>query len=285
MSANLWDSTQACQWLLDRQTLAALRTRDLERFSHDEFVLLTLHYANIIQRVCRRLQVRQHVVGTALLYWRRFFTKNALMDIDPYLVAGTAVYVACKIEECPHHIKNVVNEMRNCLGAEAFPYEAASIADFEYYLLEELEFSLVVFHPYRSIQQFLARLGLVKPCLQTAWYIANDAYRTDLLLLYPPYMIALAAVYMATCITDFSGNGSASQGQGAVSSAAAQPLGSSQFAEVRAFFSSLNVDMRDILAITQDIFSLYRVWETYTDNGIAGILDRLGVPSAPAAKA
>ena len=33
------------------------------------------------------------------------------------LVAGTCIYVACKIEECPHHIRNVANEMRALGGA------------------------------------------------------------------------------------------------------------------------------------------------------------------------
>jgi hypothetical protein len=36
-------------------------------------------------------------------------------------------------------------------------------------------------------------------CLQTAWTIVNDSFFTDAILLYPPYLIALAGIYIA-CI-------------------------------------------------------------------------------------
>lgn len=34
--------------------------------------------------------------------------------------------------------------------------------------------------------------------LNTAWNIINDTYRTDIPLLYPPHMIAIAAMHMAS---------------------------------------------------------------------------------------
>ena len=33
-------------------------------------------------------------------------------------------------------------------------------------------------------------------------YVINDSYRTDLCLLYPPYLVALAALYVATVLKD-----------------------------------------------------------------------------------
>ena len=39
-------------------------------------------------------------------------------------------------------------------------------------------------------------------CLETAWNIVNDSYRTDICLLYPPYLIALSAIYLASFLKD-----------------------------------------------------------------------------------
>lgn len=52
------------------------------------------------------------------------------------------------------------------------------ILECEFYVLEELDYSLLVFHPYRSLQPYLADLD-EKDCLDSAWSIVNDSYRTD----------------------------------------------------------------------------------------------------------
>jgi hypothetical protein len=51
-------------------------------------------------------------MATAQLYIRRFYTKVEIRKTNPYLVIATAVYLACKMEECPHHIRLVVSEGR-----------------------------------------------------------------------------------------------------------------------------------------------------------------------------
>lgn len=43
-------------------------------------------------------------------------------------------------------------------------------------------------------------LDLSDTTLQMAWFIINDTYRTDLILLYPPYIIALAAIYITVVL-------------------------------------------------------------------------------------
>ncbi|KAJ8328860.1 hypothetical protein BDV3_006453 [Batrachochytrium dendrobatidis] len=271
MTSNFWESTHAYQWLVDDVALVAARQRDLQFISSDDVVKIMLYYSNFVQKACKRLHVRQPVVGTALVYWRRFFTKNALYDIDPMLVAGTCIYVACKIEECPHHIRNVANEMR-ALGGDLFPYDATAIADFEFYLIEELEFSLIMFHPYKPLQLILEKLNLTKKCLQTAWYVVNDTFKTDLHLIYPPHMIAIAAIFIVTCIQDTE---SASKSR--IPGAPIQDTSSRSI--VMPFFIDLNVDMRDVLAITQRIFNLYDVWQEYSEEKIPELIDKF--PKVP----
>lgn len=65
-----------------------------------------------INRLGKRLQVRQQAMATAQLYVRRFYSKVEIRRTNPYLVIATAVYLACKMEESPQHIRLVVTEAR-----------------------------------------------------------------------------------------------------------------------------------------------------------------------------
>lgn len=61
----------------------------------------------------RRLNTRQQALATAQVYIRRFYSKVEIRKTNPYLVIATAFYLACKMEECPQHIRVVVGEARN----------------------------------------------------------------------------------------------------------------------------------------------------------------------------
>lgn len=67
----------------------------------------------VLQRLGKRLQLRQRPIATSIVYFRRFYLKNAYADTDPYLVLATCSYVAAKLEETPVHIKSVVIEARS----------------------------------------------------------------------------------------------------------------------------------------------------------------------------
>ena len=58
------------------------------------------------------MPVRQQALATAQVYLRRFFTKVEIRRTNPYLVLATSLYLACKMEECPQHIRVVVSEAR-----------------------------------------------------------------------------------------------------------------------------------------------------------------------------
>lgn len=87
------------------------------------------------------------------------------------------------------------------LSLEEYPYTEKEMLECEFYALEVLEYDLVVYHPYRPLLTFLEDFGL-KDLTEQAWAIVNDSFRTDLCLHYPPYLIALAAIYIAL---NFSG--------------------------------------------------------------------------------
>ena len=73
-----------------------------------------------LAKLGRRLGVRQQALATAQVYIRRFYIKVEIRNTNPYLVIATAFYLACKMEECPQHIRVVVSEARNMWPGKIF---------------------------------------------------------------------------------------------------------------------------------------------------------------------
>lgn len=45
------------------------------------------------------------------------------------------------------------------MGVTTFPSDITKVAEMEFYLLEELDFHLIIYHPYRSLVQLCGRDG------------------------------------------------------------------------------------------------------------------------------
>ena len=154
---------------------------------------------------------------------------NTLNCVDPLLLAPTCVFLSSKvspwslfsghvftwfsqveefgvisntrlINTCSTIIKNKFNYAFP--SPFDFPYRSNSILECEFYLLENMDCCLVVFQPYRPLVQYTQDLGqgLEEAILPLAWRIVNDSMRTDVCLLYPPFLIALACLHMASVI-------------------------------------------------------------------------------------
>lgn len=88
------------------------------------------------------------------------------------MVIAACCYVAAKAEESPVHIKNVVAESRALFSRKSFlqpafqthlapkeenynmktfPSDNSKLAEMEFYLVDDLECDLTVFHPYRTL--------------------------------------------------------------------------------------------------------------------------------------
>jgi hypothetical protein len=124
-----------------------------------------------------------------------------------------------------------------------------NILECETYLMEQLDFNLTVFHPYKPLQLYIEQLKLENELqfVQTAWSFVNDSYYTDVHLQYPPYMIALAAIYMSHHFNcrknDTEENLRAFRDRDD---------------RMRKWFDGLNVHMKDIGAISNQIIDTYK---------------------------
>ena len=77
---------------------------------------LTDFREEVITKLGKKLQLRQRVIATATVFFRRFYLKNSYCETDPFIVIAACCYVAAKAEESPIHIKNVMTESRALFG-------------------------------------------------------------------------------------------------------------------------------------------------------------------------
>lgn len=73
---------------------------------------LTDFREKVITKLGKKLQLRQKVIATATVFFRRFYLKNSYCETDPFIVIAACCYVAAKAEESPIHIKTVMTESR-----------------------------------------------------------------------------------------------------------------------------------------------------------------------------
>jgi len=232
MATDFWASSHYKRWIIDRATLRQARVDDRRYVDNPEHLdFLAIFFANLISKLGKKLQLRQRVIATATVFFRRFYVKNSYCETDPFIVIAACCYVAAKAEESPVHIKTVVSEARMLFakeyGVKSFPSDNSKLAEMEFYLVDDLECDLTVFHPYRTLMTLCSKEGsshtseaeagevgtgvddgprywgtgegkleLQEGALQMAWFIINDTYRSNLCLLYPPHLIAITAIYL-----------------------------------------------------------------------------------------
>jgi len=91
MAGNFWQSSHYQEWLLDRQVVELGRQRDVQHLeTNDNLQKVHIFFANFIQCLGgEHLKLRQQVISTAIVYYRRFYSRNSVGDIDPLLLCPT----------------------------------------------------------------------------------------------------------------------------------------------------------------------------------------------------
>jgi len=87
MAGNFWQSSHCAQWLLDKVDLARERANDLATLSEDEYTKIMIFYASFIQVLGEQLKLRQQVIASATVFFKRFYAINELHCVDPLLLS------------------------------------------------------------------------------------------------------------------------------------------------------------------------------------------------------
>lgn len=162
----------------------------------DEEKLLRVFYEFKIQDACQAFEFPHKIQATALLYFKRFYLQWSVMQHHPKNIMLTCIYAACKIEE--NHVsaeelgKGILQDHQMILNNEMIVYQS-------------LDFDLIVYAPYRSIEGFLdcmeefcqaknGQLQMLQNLLQAARVEVDKTMLTEAPLLFPPGQLALAAL-------------------------------------------------------------------------------------------
>lgn len=168
---------------------------------HEEAVLYR-HYEKRLLDFCNVFKpvMPKSVVGTAVMYFRRFYLNNSLMEYHPRTIMLICAYLSCKVDEfnvsSSQFVGNLVQE--SPAGQER---ALEQILEFELLLIQQLNFHLVIHTPYRPMEGLLIDLKTRYPMLESPESLrksADDfltrATMTDAGLLFPPSQIALTAI-------------------------------------------------------------------------------------------
>ncbi|XP_073226966.1 cyclin-H1-1-like isoform X1 [Cicer arietinum] len=160
--------------------------------SIEEEQCIKVFYENKLQEVCNNLHFPHKIQATALIFFKRFYLRWSVMEHQPNNLMLTCIYAACKIEE------NLVSAEE--LGKRVSQDHEIVLCN-EMIVYQSLEFELIVYTPYRSVEGFnymeeLCNAGEDKrQALQnTARLEVDKMMLTDAPLLFPPGQLALAAL-------------------------------------------------------------------------------------------
>lgn len=307
MASNYWDSTQAKFWTFTKTELADLRKQlyDANQPIQNKYLLpdrrlLNIYIQQNLTKLARRMSLRQQALATAQVYIKRFYLRVEVRKTNPYLIMATAVYLACKMEECPQHIRLMLGE-----AARQWPElgvtESSKIGECEFALISTLSSRLIVHHPYRTLGELGPLFGLSNEEQTLAHNIINDSYNTDLCLLYPPHVIAITSIFLAVVLRpasqpatlapfatssssplsasplqspgghNFPAPGAPSGSPAATGNAAQAAMiaglkqAGPKFGKLVDWLAESKVDMAAIVDATQEMVSLYDVWEQYSE--------------------
>ncbi|XP_026858639.2 cyclin-H isoform X1 [Electrophorus electricus] len=163
--------------------------------------VLFRHYEKRLLDFCSVFKpvMPKSVVGTACMYFRRFYLNNSLMDYHPRTIMLTCAYLSCKVDEFNVSSTQFVGNLQESPAGQERALE--QILEYELLLIQQLNFHLVVHNPYRPLEGFLIDLKTRYPLLEnpemmrkSADDFLNRASMTDVGLLFSPSQIALTAV-------------------------------------------------------------------------------------------
>jgi len=159
--------------------------------------------------------------------------------------------------------------------------DVSKLGEFEFYLISEMNSQLIVHHPYRTLEELKGTLNMSPDNVALAWSVINDHYLTDLPLLYPPHVIAVTAIFLALALKPTQAGVQAAATTTNTSANRPQQLKDSLSAgtgtstatsnKVQHFVSWLaegEVDIKAVMECTQEIISLYEVWELYNEKPV-----------------
>ncbi|OQR94921.1 cyclin-C [Achlya hypogyna] len=207
MALNFWQSSHYLHWM------KSLRLDDLKRINPKDVTLSiqeveSIHLAmiSLMEELGARLHINQIIICTAILMYRRFYLTQSFCDFDPRLVCGTSLFISSKIEECQARLSDITTTLHELTTAYAeerenlFEFTEKDIIECEFFLIEAMQYDMIMHHPFPTLtklyDEFEAEFPMDEHSFKMAWDLCLFTYRTHLIMLHPPFMIAHAVIFL-----------------------------------------------------------------------------------------
>lgn len=256
MCGDYQNSTQKNQWTFSKQDLLK------HRLDTPDYPSLRIYLGQLISSLTTALRLRQRVNASAQVFLSRLLVSLNPDDINLYLLVATCVYIASNAEEQPIHMRMVSAESRK-LWPETFPPDWKLIAECEFYTLEELNTSLVVYHAYSDVENLSKQLGMSATELQAAWAVVNDSYYSDVPLMFDPHLVASTACFMVLILKP------------EIDARRAPHLVKHRLDRITNFYGNSDIDLVKLAHAVQELVSLYATYDSYDEKSIKSYVDSI----------
>ncbi|KAK8812193.1 hypothetical protein WA158_007427 [Blastocystis sp. Blastoise] len=235
MSESFWSSSQYKEWTskLTPEIIKQEHNKNNNLFDEKETEAIFCHCINLLFGIGKRNSYPHTVICTSIIYFQRAYLKLSFTQLHPYLAIPTVLYLSSKTEEVIPMIKKILNNYITELKYRHLPllqWTSDDINQAECLLLNIFNFDIIIHHPFQTLDFYVEEMHL-KEYTQVSWTILNDIYYTSLPLLYPPYMLALTAIYMTSIYSQ---------------------------ADILQCLTDMDIDIQDIFEITAEIVKFYK---------------------------
>lgn len=165
--------------------------------TEEEELKLVDFYAKKVLGIAQHMNLPTEVIATSLIFFRRFYLENSVMEIDPKTIVHTTIFLACKSENYFISVDSFAKKTKATKEA---------ILKYEFKILESLKFSLLNHHPYRPLHGFFLDIQSILNGKVDVKYMGQiyerckkritDALLTDVVFLYTPPQITLATLLL-----------------------------------------------------------------------------------------
>ncbi|KAL7149093.1 hypothetical protein ABFS83_05G016000 [Erythranthe nasuta] len=208
-------------WYFSRKEIEENSPSRQDDVSLENETFLRWSHSNYLKDLGKLLTVPQFTIGTAILYFQRFFLRQSHKKNNAGIIAIACMFLAGKAEEIYYPVtKFVLSAYKLRHRSEAVPLsrgQRVSSEESKFILLhwEEckklekiiflaervvlttLDFDLNVQHPYKPLVQAIKKYEIAQTVYQGAWNFVNDQFQTSLCLQFKPHQIAVSAILFA----------------------------------------------------------------------------------------
>ncbi|CAO3633577.1 unnamed protein product [Cunninghamella blakesleeana] len=213
--AELWEIRQSCNtkaikrirenikedW--DSRIDESFDNKEPDFLTADEQVKVCRFYEQQLQNMCAYLKLPNTVMATAVIYMKRFFLRNTVMDYHPKDILLTCLFLATKVE----NERISIDEFGKSLKLP----NTDMILQLEFTVSQGLQFEYSIHHPYRASYGYFLDIqynkdgskdtsldmDLLKETYARVSTIIKEIYLTDLPFIYQPAQLAIAAFIIA----------------------------------------------------------------------------------------